>query len=205
MQKKCTNKIFVIGFQKTGTTSLEDALRYLGFTVYGGDKNLQKFNNSEDLKVYIEHVLEKWDCVQDMPWPIYYKELHEIYPNAKFILTYRETDKWIKSVVRYFGSIRIPMMRKIYKVPCAEGHENIYRIVYEKHNKEVMEYFNGNSNFLIMNQNFNFNYRILCEFLEIENCPEIPFPHSRRNKTGLSKYKIYRDLRSFYWNFKKKY
>jgi len=200
-----SNKIFVIGFQKTGTTSLEDALRYIGFTVYRGDKNLLKFNDSQQLKAYILKTLKTWDCVQDMPWPIYYKELHELYPKAKFILTVRDTDEWIKSVVKYFASIRIPMMQKIYQVPCAEGHESIYKKVYEKHNAEVMEYFKGNPNFLIMKQNLNFDYGTLCEFLEIKDCPETPFPYSRKNKQNLSRYKIYRDIRSLYWNFKKKY
>ena len=200
-----TDKIFVIGFQKTGTTSLEHALQHLGFRVFGGDKNLQKFNNTKDLKLYIKEVLKQWDSVQDMPWPLYYKELYELYPRAKFILTYRDIDGWIKSIVKYFGSIRNPMMQRIYNVPCAEGYEDIYKKVYEKHNKEVVEYFKGNPNFLIMEQGVNFDYKTLCGFLEIKNIPEIVFPHSRPNKAYLSKYRIYRNLRSFYWNYKKKY
>lgn len=40
-------KVFVIGFQKTGTTSLEIALEALGYKVYGGDKNLLRFEKSE--------------------------------------------------------------------------------------------------------------------------------------------------------------
>jgi len=200
-----TNKIFVIGFQKTGTTSLENALQYLGYRVYGGDKNLQKFNNSKDLKKYIEETLKVWDSVQDMPWPMYYKELYEIYPKAKFILTLRDSRKWIESVVKYFGSIRTSMTQIIYKVPCAEGHEEVYLQVYNKHNKEVIEYFKDNPNFLIMEQGINFDYETLCEFLNINEIPKIEFPHSRQNKAYLSRYRIYRYIRSFYWNFKKKY
>src|SRR5690554_1808437 len=110
-------KVFVIGFQKTGTTSLETALKILGYRVHGGDKNLMKFERSEDLKKYISGVMQTWDAVQDMPWPLFYRELYDLYPNAKFILTHRNPEKWINSVVRYFGSIRNPINKKIYNAP----------------------------------------------------------------------------------------
>lgn len=199
-------KVFVIGFQKTGTTSLEHALQFLGFRVYGGDKNLMKYTNSEDLKAYIKKTLESWDAVQDMPWPLFYKELHDLYPDAKFILTKRDTDKWIRSVVNYFASIRVPMNKTIYKVPCAEGYEKEYKTIYDKHNDSVLDFFKGKANFIIMEQGKNFNYETLCNFLKIENVPEDPFPHARNNtKRILPNYKLYRDLRSMYWNYKKNY
>ncbi|MFD2823337.1 sulfotransferase family protein [Lacinutrix iliipiscaria] len=199
-------KVFVIGFQKTGTTSLEHALQFLGYRVYGGDKNLLKFQNKEDLKQYIKKTLESWDVVQDMPWPLFYKELYELYPDAKFILTIRDTDKWINSVVKYFASIRIPLHKKIYNVPCAEGYEDVYISIYDQHNKDVQAFFKEKDNFIVMKQGYNFNYQTLCEFLNINDVPNEDFPHARNNKKRkLPNYKIYRDLRSFYWNFKKKY
>lgn len=66
-------KVFIIGFQKTGTTSLEHALEHLGYRVYGGDKNLMKFEDKEILKTYIKSTLKTWDAAQDMPWPLFYK------------------------------------------------------------------------------------------------------------------------------------
>jgi hypothetical protein len=199
-------KVFVIGFQKTGTTSLEHALQFLDYKVYGGDKNLFKFENKDDLKQYISKTLESWDVVQDMPWPLFYKELYELYPDAKFILTLRDTDKWIQSVVKYFASIRIPMHKKIYHVPCAEGYEEVYKKVYNKSNKDILEFFDGKANFIVMEQGRNFDYKTLCQFLNITDVPQMAFPHARNNKKRkLPNYKLYRDLRSFYWNFKKKY
>lgn len=199
-------KVFIIGFQKTGTTSLEHAMQYLGYRVYGGDKNLIKFDNSNDLKTYIKKTLEHWDAAQDMPWPLFYKELYEIYPDAKYILTIRDTDKWIRSVVTYFASIRIPLHRKIYDVPCAEGYEDRYKEVYERNNEKVLEFFKDKPNFLIMQMGKNFNYKTLCEFLGIKEIPNNEFPHARHNrKRKLPKYKLYRDIRSLYWNYRKKY
>ena len=199
-------KVFIIGFQKTGTTSLEHALQFMGYRVYGGDKNLMKFDKSEALKDYIKSTLKTWDAAQDMPWPLFYKELYELYPDAKFILTLRDSKKWIESVVTYFASIRIPLHIKIYGVPCAEGHEQRYLELYEQINNEILDFFKNKSNFLLMEMGRNFDYATLCEFLNIINIPEGDFPHARNNKKRqLPKYKLYRDLRSIYWNYKKNY
>ena len=199
-------KVFVIGFQKTGTTSLEYALEHLGYHVYGGDKNLMKFTDSDELKTYIKKTLKTWDAVQDMPWPIFYKELYEIYPEAKFILTIRPTDKWIRSVITYFASIRVPLHKKIYGVPCAEGYEDRYIELYNQYNKDIIEFFKQKPNFLIMEMGKNFNYQTLGVFLDLEDIPIADFPHARNNKKRkLPNYKLYRDLRSMYWNYKKNY
>jgi len=198
-------KVFGIGFQKTGTTSLESALVALDYKVYGGDKNLMKFNKPEALKKYIEETLTQWDAVQDMPWPLFYKELYELYPNAKFILTKRDTQAWIKSVVRHFGMVRIPLHQKIYNVPKAEGYENVYIKKYEAHNKAVIEFFEGKENFLVMEIGKNFNYKILCNFIGVPKPESDAFPHSRINKQKFNRYKWYRFIRALYVNQKKGY
>lgn len=199
-------KVFVIGFQKTGTTSLEHALEHLEYRVYGGDKNLLKFDNRDALKDYIKDTLQNWDAVQDMPWPLFYKELYDLYPDAKYILTIRDSEKWIRSVVTYFASIRIPLHQKIYHVPCAEGNESRYLEVYENINAEILVFFKDKPNFLIMEMGRNFDYKTLCHFLNLEEIPQGNFPHARNNKKRqLPKYKLYRDLRSLYWNYKKNY
>ncbi|MFH4964313.1 sulfotransferase [Gaetbulibacter sp. M235] len=133
-------KVFIIGFHKTGTTSLEHALQFLGYRVYGGDKNLMKYTNSDDLKTYIRKTIDSWDAVQNMPWPLYYKELYEIYPEAKYILTIKDTNTWIRSVLTYFACIRIPLHKTIYGVPCTEGYEYRYKEVYEQTNTEILNF-----------------------------------------------------------------
>lgn len=195
------NKVFVIGFHKTGTTSLETALEHLGYRVYGGDRNLMKFKNKDrkELLQYIKKLLLNYDAVQDMPWPLFYRELVELYPDAKYILSLRETEAWIDSVIRHWGSIKVPLHREIYRVPCAEGFEQTYKELYNEHNKVVLKFFKNSSNFLVMEQGQNFDYRTLCEFLGIEVLPG-DFPHNRKNNRFRAKIKLYRDLRSFFWN-----
>ncbi|WP_228851088.1 sulfotransferase family protein [Aegicerativicinus sediminis] len=199
-------KIFVIGFHKTGTTSLELALNRLGFNVYGGDQKLLSIKNVSERQKYIKNILKQYNVVQDMPWPLFYKELYEMFPDSKFILTYRSPEKWIKSVVQFFAGIKFPLHQKIYGVPCAAGYEDIYLHKYNAHNQEVLEFFNGNSNFLVMEAGKNFDYGTLCGFLEVRAIPSEAFPHGRNNsKRLLPKFKWYRQLRSYYWNLKKGY
>ena len=140
-----------------------------------------------------------------MPWPLFYKELNELYPSAKFILTYRNPESWIRSVVKYFASIKIPYHQKIYKVPCAEGYENNYLQVYNNFNEEVVAYFTGKDNFLKMTMGENFDYSSLSTFLDVKITANKSFPISRKNEQKLSNYKFYRDLRSLYRNWKKGY
>lgn len=197
-------KVFVIGFQKTGTTTLETVLKNLGYTVAGGDKNLIKFKDREELKQYISKKLKNFDAVQDMAWPLFYKELYELYPNAKFILTYRDPDLWIKSVVKYFAKIKNTMHQRIYGVDYAEGNEEAYLKIYKKFNAEVLDFFKDKENFLCMDMKSDFNYETLYPFLGIKEIPNGSFPKSRSNTQKLSNFKIYRELRSLYWNFKRK-
>ena len=100
----------------------------------------------------------------------------------------------------------MPLHQKIYGVPCAEGNEEKYLETYKKFNCEVIEFFKNKDKFLIMEARKNFDFHTLCDFLSIQYCPNEPFPHERNNRNRkLPNYKLYRDLRSIYWNFKKNY
>lgn len=198
-------KIIILGFHKTGTTTLENVLIDKGFKVHGADKQILKIKDPKKVKNYIKDILTKYDVIQDMPWPFYYKEIYDLYPDARYILTYREPEKWIRSVVRYFASIRTPNIKKMYGVPQAEGNEEIFIEKYNELNSQIISFFNNGDNFLILEMNKNFNYQTLNNFLCIDNNETGPLPNSRKNKQKLAKYKLYRDLRSFYINLKKGY
>ena len=67
-------KVFCIGFHKTGTTSLETALTKLGYKVTGcfGTKDPDIANKVHEM-AYAK--VDKFDALQDNPWPILYREL----------------------------------------------------------------------------------------------------------------------------------
>ena len=135
-----TQKVFVIGFQKTGTTSLGDALTLLGYRVCGSlgvtDTNIAL--TARDL--VFEHA-ERFDAFQDNPWPIYYRELDIRYPGSKFVLTLRPSGDWIRSLIRHFGDDSTPMREWIYGSGSPFGNEEEYMARFEQHNRDVLEYF----------------------------------------------------------------
>jgi hypothetical protein len=108
-------KVIGVGLPKTGTLSLKDALNILGYkTHHGGDVHSNVGNmkfwveyltmheegraNPTELKAYYDGA--GWTASCDFPTAAFYKELVELYPNAKFILTLRDPEAWFRSRYR---------------------------------------------------------------------------------------------------------
>lgn len=104
--KRDYNKIFCVGFWKTGTSSLEQLLLKFGFVV--GNQSVAEIL-AEDWAVHRrdERIIKYCytaDAFQDMPFmfPDLYKVLDEAFPNSKFILTVRDTaDQWFNSLCKF--------------------------------------------------------------------------------------------------------
>lgn len=172
-------KLFCIGFHKTGTKSLAKALRILGHRVTGpnGVRDPDIEQNVLDMAYKI---VKEYDAFQDNPWPIIYKELDKKYPNSKFILTLRDSKRWINSQVRHFGHRETPMRKWIYGIGCPEGNEEIYVKRFEDHNKEVMNYFKSRSNdLLVLDFEKGDGWEKLCPFLGAEIRKDA-FPHANK-------------------------
>lgn len=176
-----TAKIFCIGFHKTGTTSLEVALRKLGYRVKGsfGAKDPDIASKVHALAYAM---VDEFDAFEDSPWPILYRELDQRFPGSKFILTRRPTANWIQSMVKDFATTESPMRRWIYgdNAGCPAGHEEIYVERYERHNREVVEYFSARpDDLLIIDLPNNDGWSRLCPFLG-HPIPDEPFPHANK-------------------------
>ncbi len=180
-------KIFGVGFQKTGTSSLNEALAVLGYRACGGLRlNHPKgvyieppFTNEKVMEVARPRVAEG-DAHNDNPWPLLYRELDAEYPGSKFILTVRDIDDWTDSVVRHFGDRQSDLMQWIYGVPKALGNENRFRETYTAHNSAVRAYFANRPNDLLeMDIEKGEGWETLCRFLG-NPIPASAFPHSNR-------------------------
>jgi len=186
-------KIFGIGMFKTGTTSLENALRILGFnhinntTFFGGDSfgflhrnvkdivceyDYDKFSDDENDK--IKKAIESYDAFSDHPWMWCYKKAFELYPNAKYILTTRKNETALGNSDWNFW---LANGAKEEDIPSKE--EFIHR--YKTHNNEVRNFFDGNSNFIELCFENGDGWKELCEFLSLP-IPSDDFPHSNRGK-----------------------
>jgi hypothetical protein len=185
-------KVFCIGFHKTGTTSLELALKKLGYRVKGsfGTKDPDIASKVHEMAYAM---VDEFDAFEDNPWPILYRELDQRFPGSKFVLTRRPSKNWIQSQVKDFATTETPMRRWIYgeNAGCPAGNENTYIARYERHNREVQEYFaNRSDDLLIIDLPNDDGWSRLCPFLG-HPIPNVPFPHannaswSRRLKNWL--------------------
>lgn len=171
-----TKKVFGIGFQKTATTSLAMALRVLGYRVTGPN-GVNDPDIGQKVHTLTDKLVARFDAFQDNPWPLLYQRLDKQFPSSKFILTIRPADRWIKSVVRHFGTQSTPMRKWIYGVGFPLGNEDTYVARYERHNREVLDYFqNRLDDLLVMRITEGDGWEKLCPFLGL-NPPPCPFPH----------------------------
>jgi hypothetical protein len=172
-------KVFCIGFHKTGTTSMEKALKLLGYRVTGGnwvrDPDVAKVALKRALKL-----VPQYDAFQDNPWPMLYKEMDKTFPGSKFILTVRDPQKWVASVAKNFGTDITPMREWLYGEGRGfpKGNEAVYVERFERHNHEVLNYFSDREqDLLVMNVTEGDGWEKLCPFLGLV-VPGVPFPRA---------------------------
>lgn len=185
MSNREQTKIICIGWHKTGTTTMGDALLTLKYTVVGAREDLVYPLMKNDTEA-VMRVAEKFDALQDVPWAALYKELDQKFPGSKFILTLRDDHKWLQSAARHFGSQDIKMHEWLYGIGVLNGNEQLYLERYQRHNREVLEYFSDRpQDFLIMNLEGGDGWEKLCTFLS-KDIPRKRFPHSNRGKHNQS-------------------
>jgi hypothetical protein len=99
------NKVFVIGLNKTGTTTMEKVLKDLGY----------KLGNQADAELLTDYILKKRyiflykyiktaNAFQDLPFSLrnIYKLIYKKYPHAKYILTVRNDEmQWLNSLENF--------------------------------------------------------------------------------------------------------
>nr|XP_039258331.1 uncharacterized protein LOC120334882 [Styela clava] len=122
-------KIICAGLQKTGTKSIAEALRILGYNVHDvyeqffhekelWDKILKNTVTTEDYQQSLEDV----DAVMDWPAVAVWEQIMEAFPDAKVILTIRSSeDEWYESVKNQYevGNQYAPkseLLMKIYQL-----------------------------------------------------------------------------------------
>ena len=181
-------RIFGIGLQRTGTTSLDSAFRILGFDSFhwgSGEAPIiwQEMNQTGRSKT-----LEQWYAFSDNPIPLLYKKLDRAYPGSKFILTTLGEENWIQSVERLWSFDhnpnrwmweKYPFTHRIHTVLYGqkEFDREIFLARYRRHNAEVREYFrNRPGDLLEINPERGDGWLQLCLFLDVP-VPKAPYPH----------------------------
>jgi len=105
---KNKQKIFCIGRNKTGTTSVKAAFDELNYIIGEQDVAEHLFEQSflkGDYEPIIKYC-QSAEVFQDVPFSFYriIPHLDKAFPNSKFILTTRDTpEQWYKSFVKYYS------------------------------------------------------------------------------------------------------
>lgn len=183
-------KVFCIGSNKTGTTSLKSALIRLGFNVASEQKSysyISKVENKQYKEIF--DLVNQYDAFEDRPWnhTDFYKILDKQFEDSKFILTIRNVDLWWESYLRWNEKVKLtkqiyyPLISKIcYNVDSFLDYPDQSKKMYLERNQNVINYFMNKTNLLIMDISKTTNYDELCVFLNKKKIPD-PFPH--HNKT----------------------
>ena len=179
-------KVFVIGLNKTGTTSLGDALSTLGYARRGWNEFLSRklFHDwhSGNLKPLINWT-KLYEAFEDFPWPLVYEEMATLYPDAKFILSMRkDEERWFQSIAAH--SARRPWIghEVIYGAVIASPEtKELYLTKYREHNERVREFFRDQPGRLLeicVEDSSDGNWIKLCEFVGRPDVPTKQFPKS---------------------------
>jgi hypothetical protein len=176
-------KVFCIGFQKTGTTSLYAALETLGYktaAVAGRDFTAERLAG-EGAALCIDTARD-FDAAQDMPWPIFFRELDAAFKGSKFILTVRDEESWFASIEGHFGANEGEMQAFVYGRDAAApaGNKARYLETLKGHEAAVRAHFAGRpDDLLVMDLEAGDGWTELCAFLGAP-VPAAPFPARNR-------------------------
>lgn len=169
------SKVFCVGFQKTGTTSLQYGLSLMGYRV-AGVMDANPHETLTALRAEALRLLPQFDAFADNPWPLYFEELDAMFPDAKFILTTRDPEQWYSSVCKHFGDGRSKMRGWVYGAATPIGNKRAYIDRLLTHQSAVRLHFADRSDDLLeFDVSAGHGWRELCSFLQ-RPVPKRQFP-----------------------------
>ena len=198
-------KIFCIGANKTGTTSLEAALNSMGYDL--GNQARAEMLAEECYEGRFERLIRFCDlhqAFQDVPFSLSdtYKVLDQAFPNSKFILTVRSSpEAWFHSMCKFQSKIfgkdgKLPTeedlknsnygyrglsydyMKRNFNYPNTPLYEKeTYIRIHEKRNQEIKDYFKDRDNqLLILNVSEEYALQKLGAYLGFKFPRDLQFP-----------------------------
>lgn len=173
LKQSYTSKVFCIGYNKTGTTTLGKSLDMLGYKHSSFNRKVwfQYYANKQINKIL--KYTSKFDSFDDLPW---LKEdiiplLDKTFPNSKFVYLTRDEKSWKISYFnfQYKGFGEYPDVDKAWED-------------YKEHERFVLEYFKDRDpkKFIILDVRDEMGFKKLADFLGKKTDIE-KFPHC--NKT----------------------
>ena len=161
------NKIFGVGLSRTGTLTLTNALSILGFKSCHFPDTLKKVDDFQGLT--------------DSPIAAYFRKLDRDYPNSKFILTVRNVPDWLDSCAALWESHSKDFTGFVDEIHLRlygrlDFDRDSFTRAYYHHVLDVISYFEGRDDLLIIDICDGEGWKLLCPFLD-KPIPSMDFPH----------------------------
>ncbi len=198
-------KVFCIGANKTGTTSMRDFLTSVGYNVAPqapAEMMIEDWARRDFTKII--SFCRRYEAFQDIPFslPYTFQSMDQAFPRSKFILTVRASaDEWYDSLVRFtrkrLNLVRNPSIEDLrqdnyrYKGFTAHATELIYGNTtplfdretyietYNRHIADVLYYFAfRKSDLLVVNLSEKSAGMALNRFLEVPDGLHVDIPHA---------------------------
>lgn len=179
------NKIFQIGFNKCGTTSLHNMFISSGLNSihWDGGNIANKIESNMKMNLPLLNGCDEYDCYTDIenidtnsfPLIDYYELLDKTYPNSLFILNTRPLDNWIQSRLKHQNGKYANTFKKKLGVDTNEELVKIWTDDWIDHHNKVIYYFKDRNNFIQFDIETEGDK--LIEFLRSWSIPVNNFPH----------------------------
>lgn len=203
------DRIFCIGLNKTGTTSLNTLFTGEGISVapqkcFESNLNSYIYQNYSTFYKMIVNEFSESVFFQDLPFslPLFYEYLDSQFPDAKFILTVRDNaDVWYESLISFYKMFFAQNFSNPKKIdwiyegwifsyltkilgapednPYSEEH---LKMAYEVHNRKTKIYFQGRpGKLLVLNLKEEKSLEKLEEFLSLKFKTR-EMPHTNKSR-----------------------
>jgi len=183
-------KIFCIGLNKTGTTTMQACFLALGLSPVASPgqpnrrtqarlfKNIMYRGNYRPALRYAR----RYRSFEDRPWNVWdmYQHLDRTFPDSRFILTTRDPDDWWRAVSRWLTHEKPHLVdRYMHHLKAPAFEEQAFIDGFEAYNADVRRYFGSRDDFLVFDVCAGGEWKPLCTFLHLP-VPDVPFPHRNR-------------------------
>jgi hypothetical protein len=144
------HKVFGLGLSRTGTTTLTQCLRILGYRVkhYYPSRVFAKPEHVESNLIGSYGFFHSRQAFTDFPTPLIYPLLDRQFPGSRFILTVRDSGEWLASLAALFrhgpkwGPWEARLHKRAYGIESEEAFDpRAAKRAYLRHNEEVRSYF----------------------------------------------------------------
>jgi glycosyltransferase involved in cell wall biosynthesis len=179
-------RIFGIGLNKTGTSSLHEALETLGYdSLHWGGPALRRLveHSIEAEEPLLSRLDPRFDAFSDIQsLSVNFARLDEQYPGSRFVLTVRPVEEWIASRRQHVESNVRRKAAGEYDGEFLTVDEPAWRAQWEDHVASVRAHFGGRDDFLEIDLTACAAWEPLCTLLGVPE-PTTPFPHVNRSRS----------------------